>query len=92
MDKKLQWLDSFAVQGNDGVAYKVRAYEHLMRVDLAPGRDHWESTGLTEYRLDTGERVDVRPDGRMCVVSTGVVLRPSHGHEVEPASPRTQHH
>ena len=92
MDKKLQWLDSFEVQGNDGVAYKVRAYEHLMRVDLAPGRDHWESTGLTEYRLATGERVDVRPDGAMRVVATGVELRAPRGHEPEPAPRRAKRH
>ena len=90
MDKKLQWLDSFEVRGNDGVAYKVRAYEHLMRVDVAPGRDHWESTGLTEYRLDTGERVDVQPDGAMRVVATGVVLRKPRGQEAE--APCTKHH
>jgi len=77
MDKKLQWLDSFQVRGNDGQAYKVMAYEHLMRIDLAPGREHWEPTGLTEYRLDTGERVDVATDGAMRVAATGVELRPA---------------
>jgi hypothetical protein len=84
MDKKLQWLDSFQVRGNDGQAYKVMAYEHLMRVDLAPGREHWESTGLTEYRLDTGERVDVAADGAMRVTATGVELRPAE--RAEPAA------
>jgi hypothetical protein len=81
MDKKLQWLDSFHAQGNDGQAYKVMAYEHLMRVDLAPGRDHWEPMGVTEYRLDTGEHVDVRADGSMRVTTTGVELHTADGRE-----------
>ena len=78
MDKKLHLLDSFSAQGTDGASYKVRAYEHLQRVDLlADGQDHWEPTGLTEYRLASGECVDVTPDGAMRVVPTGVELRPA---------------
>jgi len=78
MDKKLHLLDSFEARGADGVRYKVMAYEHLLRVDvLADGRDHWESTGLSEYRLRSGERVDVAPDGAMRVASTGVALHPA---------------
>ena len=79
MDKKLQWLDSFHARGNDGQAYKVVAYEHLGRIDLAPGRDQWEPMGVTEYRLDTGEHVDVRADGSMRVTTTGVELHPADG-------------
>ena len=76
MDKKLHLLDSFNVLGSDGAAYKVMAYEHMLRVDLlADGQDHWEPTGLTEYRLASGERVDVAPDGAMRVVPTGVELQ-----------------
>ena len=75
MDKKLHLLDSFEAQGTDGACYKVMAYEHLLRVDLvADGRDHWESTGLSEYRLASGERIDVAPDGAMRVASTGIEL------------------
>jgi len=78
MDKKLHLLDSFEAQGTDGACYKVMAYEHLLRVDLvADGQDHWESTGLSEYRLGSGERVDMAPDGVMRVVSTGVELHPA---------------
>jgi len=76
MDKKLHLLDSFNVLGSDGAAYKVMAYEHMLRVDLlADGQDHWEPTGLTEYRLASGERVAVAPDGAMRVVPTGVELQ-----------------
>jgi len=75
LDKKLRLLDSFEVQGTDGALYKVMAYEHLLRIDLLTnGQDHWESTGLTEYRLASGERIDVAPDGVMRVVPTGVEL------------------
>jgi len=78
MDKKLHLLDSFEAQGTDGARYKVMAYEHLLRMDLvADGRDHWEPTGLSEYRLASGERVDVTPDGAMRVVATGVGLHPT---------------
>ena len=78
MDKKLHLLDSFEARGTDGASYKVMAYEHLLRVDLVvDGQDHWEPTGLSEYRLGSGERVDVAPDGAMRVASTGVELHPA---------------
>src|SRR4051794_15366125 len=36
------------------------AYEHLLRVDLgADGQDPWECTGLSEYRLGSGERIAI---------------------------------
>ena len=79
MDRKLQLRDSFKAQGTDGASYKVMAYEHLLRIDLLPnGQDHWEPTGLTEYRLASGERVDVTPVGGMRVVPTGVELHSVH--------------
>jgi hypothetical protein len=78
MEKKLHWLESFRAEGSDGEAYKVVAYEHLLRVDPgAHGRELWESTGLTEYRLASGERVDVAADGAMRVVASGVELHPA---------------
>src|SRR5436190_8917144 len=78
MEKKLQLLDSFAAHGTDGASYKVMAYEHLRRVDLlADGQDRWEPTGVTEYRLASGERVEVAKEGLMRVVPTGVELHPA---------------
>ena len=78
MDRKLQLLDSFTAQGTDGASYKVMAYEHMLRVDfLADGQDHWEPTGVTEYRLASGERLDVTPGGAMRIVASGVELRSS---------------
>ncbi len=75
MDMKLHLLETFAADGNDGVQYKVLGYERLVRDEtLADGQDHWESTGVAEYRLASGELVDVQGDGSMRVVSTGVRL------------------
>ena len=92
MDKKLHLLDSFAAEGTDGARYKVMAYEHLRRVDLgADGQDHWESTGLSEYRLPSGERVDVAPDGAMRVVSTGLELHPARSEPAPDAGKRPKH-
>jgi len=87
MDKKLHLLDSFEARGTDGASYKVMAYEHLLRVDLvADGQDHWEPTGLSEYRLGSGERVDVAPDGAMRVASTGVELHPARAEQAPGAA------
>src|SRR5437868_11796252 len=73
MEKKLHWLESIPARGSDGATYKVMAYEHLLRIHVgADGHDHWEPAGLTEYRLASGERVDVGADGAMRVVPTGV--------------------
>ena len=89
MDKKLHLLDSFETHGTDGARYKVMAYEHLLRVDLgADGQDHWESTGLSEYRLGSGERIDVTSDGAMRVISTGVELRPARAEKAPGAGKR----
>jgi hypothetical protein len=76
MDKQLRLLDSFPVRGADGTSYKVMAYEHLRRVELASGGgDQWEPTGQTEYRLASGERVDPLDDGAWRVVPTGQTLQ-----------------
>lgn len=77
MEHRLQLLESFAAKGADGREYKVRAYEHQVHdaTWLHDGRQHWESTGETEYRLDNGERLDVRPDGSMCEPNSGLELR-----------------
>ena len=87
MDKKLHLLDSFEARGTDGARYKVMAYEHLLRMDLvADGGDHWEPTGLSEYRLASGERVNVAPDGAMRVASTGVELHPARAEQAPGAA------
>lgn len=76
MEKKLQFLESFNAKGSDGASYKVCGYEHLVRDEtLADGREHWEPTGLAEYRLEDGERVDAQPDGSFRIAKSGVELR-----------------
>jgi len=80
MEKKLHLLDSFNARGSDGVTYKVCGYEHLVKNEsLVDGQEHWEPTGITEYRLAEGDRVDVGHDGKMRIVSTGVELSTQPG-------------
>lgn len=78
MDLKLQFLDSFLARGSDSKQYKVCAYERLRRDDtLQDGQDHWLPTGVTEYRLDSGDLIDARADGSMTVLHSGVTLEKS---------------
>ena len=75
MDLKLQLLDSFPARGSDARDYKVCAYERLRRDEtLQDGQDRWLSTGVIEYRLASGERIDAGADGSMTLVSRGVAL------------------
>jgi hypothetical protein len=75
MDRKLHLLDTFSAKGADGRVYKVKAYEQLARdPSVTDGQDRWEPTGVAELHLDSGELVDMRPDGRMRVVATGLEL------------------
>lgn len=75
MDLKLHLLDTFHARGSDDKAYKVCAYERMRRDDTVhDGQDHWLPTGVTEYRLDSGELIDAKPDGAMVIVPSGVRL------------------
>jgi hypothetical protein len=75
MERKLHLLESFTARGSDGATYKVRGYEHLVRDEsLADGREHWEPTGLAEYRLEDGHPVEVQRDGSMRIPHSGVQL------------------
>ena len=71
MDMKLHLLESFDARATDGKTYHVLAYERLVRDDSLPGADHWEPTGVSEYHLDDGRLVDLRPDGSILIVQTG---------------------
>ena len=78
MDKKLHLLDSFPAQGSDGKAYKVCGYEHMVRAERAvDGLEHWEPTGVVEYRLADGQRVTVQADGTMVLSGSDVRLTKS---------------
>jgi hypothetical protein len=75
MERKLHFLESFSATGTDGASYKVLAYEHLARDEsVADGVDHWESTGELEYRLSSGEQLEVHRDGSMRIARSGVQL------------------
>lgn len=75
MDRKLHFLESFNARGSDGATYKVLGYEHMVRDEtLVDAQDHWEPTGVAEYRLESGERLDVEKDGSMRVPQSGLTL------------------
>jgi hypothetical protein len=81
MDRKLHLLESFAARGSDGSTYKVCGYERLAKDESLPdGQEHWEPTGIVEYRLAEGDRVDVRNDGSMRVAHSGVELKRAAAH------------
>lgn len=78
MDRKLHLLDSFAASGADGQTYKVCAYEHLVK-DLSLPTDateHWEPSGIMEYRLENGASVEELADGSLRVRGTELALMP----------------
>jgi hypothetical protein len=77
MDRKLHLLDSFPTHGSDGKAYKVCAYEYLVKDESLPtdGQEHWEPTGLLEYRLVDGDRLETAADGAWRVPASGIELR-----------------
>ncbi|MFZ2649748.1 MAG: hypothetical protein WA210_06540 [Burkholderiaceae bacterium] len=81
MDHKLHLLESFTARGSDGSIYKVCGYERLARDEsLVDGQEHWEPTGVAEYRLANGERVEVGNDGSMRIAGSGIELSARHPH------------
>jgi len=78
MDLKLHLLQTFHAQGSDGKDYKVCAYERMRRDDTVhDGQEHWLPSGVTEYRLDSGDLIDAKADGTLVVLHTGVTLKRS---------------
>ncbi len=76
MDNRLHLLDSFVARASDGSIHKVFAYERRVADPNVVYPDRWESSGLTEYRLDNGEQVMVRRDGSMQTTRSGIYLEP----------------
>ena len=74
MNTQLHLLDSFAARGSDGTVHKVLAYERRVADPNVLFPDQWESTGVAEYRLDSGEVVVVRGDGAMHTANSGILL------------------
>lgn len=75
MELRLQFLESFPVQGSDGASYKVCAYERMARDEsVADGLERWEPTGVMEYRLEDGRLVDAGRDDSMRIAGSSVAL------------------
>ena len=77
MNLKLHLLESFEARAADGSTVKVRGYERMVEDPnlSADGQEHWQSTGVVEYRLDDGAMVAMDKDGTMRVASTGRELK-----------------
>lgn len=64
MDIKLQRLETIPATDAAGTSYTVHAYERLAHVPLLlDSRTQWEPTGEVEYRLASGERLDLDTAG-----------------------------
>ena len=64
MDIKLQRLETIPTTDAAGTAYTVHAFERLAHVPLMlDSRTQWEPTGEVEYRLASGERLDLDTAG-----------------------------
>jgi hypothetical protein len=76
MDKQLHRLETFRAQDAQGRPFTVHAYEHLARVhtSLDPHLQ-WEPTGEVEFKLATGEHLDLMPDGMFAVPGSSLRLR-----------------
>ena len=86
METRLHLLESFAAQGSDGKQYLLHGYEHLTRLEGVPDlQGQWEATGVAEYRLADGRRVDVDREGGMTVVDSGVRLERAGGERASAA-------
>jgi hypothetical protein len=75
MEKMLHQLESFSARGSDGKTYGVRGFEHLARLDAVRDvQGQWEPTGVSEYKLEDGRRVEVARDGTMSIADTDIKL------------------
>lgn len=87
MDIKLHRLESFSAQDTQGKAYKVYGYELMARaypwLDAAV---QWEPTGVVEYKLASGEHLDMARDGTLHEALTGL-----HLHRMQSANSGTTH-
>jgi hypothetical protein len=88
MEKRLRLLETTPMQGSDGQRYVVRAYEHQAAV-ICGVEEHWEPTGLAEYKLDSGRHVRVDGAGRMTIAGTDVTLS-TVGKPSKPATPKSK--
>ena len=84
MDMRLHLLESFRARAADGTVHKVCAYERMARDEsLQDGGEHWEPTGVLEYRLEDGRLVDARPDGSLRLAADGAQLTPLEARQAQ---------
>jgi hypothetical protein len=89
MDLRLHLLETFMATGADGASYKVYAYERLAPdASLADG-EHWEPTGVIEYRLADNRPVEAGRDGSMRIVASGLTLTPVEARRAQTSSATT---
>ena len=85
MEKRLRLLETTPMQGSDGRRYVVRAYEHQAAF-VSGVEEYWESTGVVEYKLDSGRHVRVDGAGRMTISGTDIALSPVAKSSSKPAT------
>jgi hypothetical protein len=76
MELRLHLLETFPARAADGSAVKVRAYERMAPDASLGGDEHWESTGVLEYRLEDGRAVEASGDGTLRIAGSGMSLTP----------------
>ena len=87
MDLRLHLLESFRARAADGTEHKVCAYERMARDEsLQDGGEHWEPTGVLEYRLEDGRMVDARQDGSLRIAANGTELTPLQARQPAPGA------
>lgn len=76
MDRKLHLLETFVAQDDQGASYKVFGYEHLVHAPVSAGfQQQWEPTGVAEYKLASGEHLELERDGMLRVAASGLRLK-----------------
>jgi len=76
MDRRLHLLETFVAQDDQGAPYKVLGYEHLVQTPIsAEFQQQWEPTGMAEYKLASGEHLDLERDGALRVRASGLRLK-----------------
>ena len=87
MDIKLQRLETIPATDAKGTSYTVHAFERLAHVPLLlDSRTQWEPTGEVEYRLASGERLDLDTGGDWLL--PGGELRLHRQNDLPPLSAR----
>ena len=74
MDRKLHLLETFVAQDDQDASYKVCGYEHLVQASVSAELQQWEPTGVAEYKLASGEHLELELDGRLLVAASGLRL------------------